>query len=97
MRSLLLTAIALVMLACAPPLAAQTCTPTNCTQQGIQCGPASNGCGNPIICGACPMGQMCSAGKCASTTCTPKTCAQQSLVCGAASDGCGGSAMRHLP
>ena len=30
MRSLLLTAIALVMLACAPPLAAQTCTPTTC-------------------------------------------------------------------
>jgi len=32
MRFLLLTTIALVMLACAPPLAAQTCTPTTCAR-----------------------------------------------------------------
>ena len=49
MRSLLLTAIALVMLACAPPLAAQTCTPTTCAQLGAQCGPASDGCGGSYV------------------------------------------------
>ena len=91
MRSLLLTAIALVMLACAPPLAAQTCTPMTLCPTGTQCGPISNGCGGTLNCGSCPAGMMCSAGKCASATCTPKTCAQLGLVCGAASDGCGGS------
>ena len=90
MRSLLLTAIALVMLAGAPPLAAQTCTPTTCAQLGAQCGPASNGCGGTLMCGSCLAGQTCTAGKCASA-CTPKTCAQQGLVCGAASNGCGGT------
>ena len=78
MRSLLLTAIALVMLAGAPPLAAQTCTPMTCAQLGTQCGNISNGCGGTLLCGTCLAGMSCSAGKCASA-CTPKTCAQQGL------------------
>ena len=55
MRSLLLTAIALVMLACAPPLAAQL---------GLVCGAASDGCGGSLQCGTCAKGTSCSAGQC---------------------------------
>ena len=42
-----------------------SCSPTSCQAQGLQCGTASDGCGNALACGACPTGQMCSAtGKC---------------------------------
>ena len=55
MRSLLLTAIALVMLAY---------TPKTCVQQGLVCGAASDGCGGSLQCGTCPGGTSCSAGQC---------------------------------
>ncbi len=69
------------------------CTPKSCTQQGIQCGPAGDGCGNAIQCGTCPAGQTCGGGGVASTcgapSCTPKTCTQLGQACGPAGDGCG--------
>jgi hypothetical protein len=69
------------------------CTPTTCTAQGIQCGPASDGCGNLLQCGSCSGGQTCGgggAGKCGtSSSCTPETCASQGIQCGQAGDGCG--------
>jgi hypothetical protein len=69
------------------------CTPRTCGDQNISCGPAGDGCGNEIQCGACASGQMCGgggAGKCGSTTkCTPETCAGQKIQCGPAGDGCG--------
>jgi hypothetical protein len=69
------------------------CTPTTCTAQGIQCGPASDGCGNLLQCGSCGTGQTCGgggAGKCGTqTSCTPETCASQGIQCGQAGDGCG--------
>lgn len=35
------------------------CTPQTCGQQGLQCGQATDGCGNPLNCGGCPGGQAC--------------------------------------
>ncbi len=69
------------------------CTPRTCTQQMIDCGPASDGCGNLIQCGPCPMGQTCGGngpGKCGtSNNCMPLTCTAQGIQCGQAGDGCG--------
>ena len=48
-----------------------TCMPESCTSQGIQCGPAGDGCGNVIQCGNCPTGDICGidkAGQCGSTS-----------------------------
>jgi hypothetical protein len=73
------------------------CTPENCMQQGFNCGPAGDGCGNQINCGPCPPGQSCggggSPGVCGSIdggTCVPETCQQLGFNCGPAGDGCGG-------
>jgi hypothetical protein len=65
-----------------------TCPPQTCTSQNIQCGPAPDGCGNIIMCGSCPSGETCIAGKCAAG-CTPQSCSQQGFVCGMQGDGCG--------
>jgi hypothetical protein len=73
-----------------------TCVAETCAQQGIQCGPAGDGCGNQIPggCGTCPAPQTCGGGgvpgKCGGLIgCTPKTCAEQGISCGPAGDGCG--------
>jgi hypothetical protein len=70
------------------------CTPKTCSQIGVSCGPAGDGCGGVIQCGSCPAGQTCGGGgvpgQCGAPTCTPKTCAQLGLQCGPAGDGCGG-------
>jgi hypothetical protein len=73
---------------------AGSCTQLTCAQQGIQCGPAGNGCGGIIQCPACPTGDTCSSGHCYAPdsgppVCTPKTCAEQGIQCGVAGDGCG--------
>jgi hypothetical protein len=69
------------------------CTPTTCAAEGIQCGPAGDGCGNLLQCGMCPTGQYCGGdgpGKCGMMdTCMPSTCAAQNIQCGQAGDGCG--------
>jgi len=69
-----------------------TCTKLTCADQGIQCGPAPDGCGGVISnCGTCPSGQTCgTGGKCTTSSCTPKTCSALGKNCGAWSDGCGG-------
>jgi hypothetical protein len=78
--------------ACVTPYT-PVCTPSTCMAQGIQCGYASDGCGNLLPCGSCGSGQTCGgggAGKCGTqTTCTPETCASQGIQCGQAGDGCG--------
>jgi hypothetical protein len=70
-----------------------TCTPTTCAAQGIQCGPAGDGCGGVLQCGGCTLPQTCGGGGvpsvCGSPTCTPTTCAAQGIQCGPAGDGCG--------
>jgi len=74
------------------------CQPQTCLQQGIYCGPASDGCGNAITagCGTCTTPQTCGGGGipgvCGSPdagACTPLTCAEQNIACGSAGDGCG--------
>jgi len=75
------------------------CTKATCKDQNIGCGPAGDGCGNPLDCGSCPAGQTCGAdgmkGQCVTppgtSPCTPKSCADQNITCGPAGDGCGGS------
>ena len=82
---------------CVPPPPKTTCTPRTCSQQGLSCGPAGDGCGNAIQCGDCVAPQTCGGGgvpgQCGAPPpgghCTPETCASQSIACGAASDGCG--------
>jgi hypothetical protein len=68
-----------------------TCTLLTCADQGIQCGPAPDGCGGVITsCGTCPSGQVCSTGgHCAGSACTPTTCNALGKNCGSWSDGCG--------
>ncbi len=72
-----------------------TCMPLTCAGQGIDCGPAGDGCGGSLNCGTCPMGETCggggTSGKCGKPMCTPKTCKELGFNCGPAGDGCGGS------
>ena len=43
----------------------QNCVPTTCAAQGLECGPAADGCGNKIAsCGECAVGDLCTKGKC---------------------------------
>jgi hypothetical protein len=74
-----------------PPM----CKPLDCTAQNIGCGPAGDGCGNPLDCGPCKNpGDTCGGGgtpyQCGhTTTCTPVTCKDLGYNCGPAGDGCG--------
>ena len=44
----------------------QTCAPTTCAAQHVECGPAADGCGAKIdTCGSCAAGELCVAGRCA--------------------------------
>jgi hypothetical protein len=75
------------------------CTKATCTSQGIGCGPAGDGCGNPLDCGPCAAGQTCGGGgtkgQCGAppsvNPCIPRDCAAQGIACGPAGDGCGGA------
>ena len=69
-----------------------------CADQGFNCGPAGDGCGNTLMCGTCKSPQTCGGGgaygKCGypdAGTCTPKNCQQQGFNCGQNGDGCGNS------
>ncbi|MDF2691855.1 MAG: Tryptophan synthase alpha chain, partial [Labilithrix sp.] len=75
------------------------CKPRTCADQGVECGPAGDGCGGIIdSCGTCGPGLRCGGpnalSKCVSptigTACVPKTCAELNVECGQAGDGCGG-------
>jgi hypothetical protein len=72
------------------------CTPQSCADQGFNCGPAGDGCGNTIQCGNCMAPDTCGGGgkpgQCGypdAGTCVPKTCAQLGYNCGTDGDGCG--------
>jgi hypothetical protein len=74
------------------------CTPQSCADQGIDCGPAGDGCGNTIQCGTCNAPQTCGGGgtygQCGypdAGSCTPRTCGQLGYNCGTDGDGCGGA------
>jgi hypothetical protein len=78
--------------ACVQPYT-PVCTPNTCMGEGVECGPASDGCGNLLNCGTCMPGQTCGgggSGKCGTSAhCTPETCMSQGIECGQAGDGCG--------
>lgn len=69
------------------------CTPLTCQDQGIACGPTTDGCGNVIDCGGCAAPETCGGGgqpgQCGASTCVPQSCASQGFTCGFAGDGCG--------
>jgi hypothetical protein len=88
---------------CGPGYACQgnqcICVPTTtCASQGIQCGPATDDCGNPLSCGECTEPQTCggggTSGVCGCTsqmTCEGK-CGSVTTECGAileCGDSCG--------
>ncbi len=72
-----------------------SCIPESCADQHIACGPAGDGCGNPIAsCGTCDPPSTCGGGGVASQCgpkreCVPRTCQQLNISCGPAGDGCG--------
>jgi hypothetical protein len=81
---------------CVPPPPSPSCKPLTCGQQSIGCGPAGDGCGNPLDCGPCTAPFTCGGGgvpgQCGAPdagSCTPLTCGQQKIGCGPAGDGCG--------
>ena len=69
------------------------CGARSCAQLGFNCGPAGDGCGGLLNCGACTLPQTCGGagqpGVCGGG-CTARTCAGQGFNCGPAGDGCGG-------
>ncbi|MFO0624041.1 MAG: hypothetical protein U0325_00370 [Polyangiales bacterium] len=70
------------------------CVPRTCEQQGINCGPAGDGCGGSLQCGTCASGLTCGGGgmpgRCGAPGCTPRTCESAGANCGPVSNGCGG-------
>ncbi len=74
---------------------AAPCTPRTCTDIGLKCGPAGDGCGGLLDCGKCTVaGESCGGGGvpgvCGGPKCTPRTCASVGATCGPLGDGCGG-------
>jgi len=74
--------------------AGDPCRHRTCVELGVQCGPAGDGCGNAISCGACVPPQTCGGGGTPSvcggdTGCVPLSCAQLGATCGPVGDGCG--------
>jgi hypothetical protein len=71
------------------------CVPKTCADQNLSCGPAGDGCGNVIQCGACATpGDTCGGGgtngACGQPkVCVPATCSSLGFTCGPAGDGCG--------
>ncbi len=77
-----------------PPDAANPCHPETCSELGIGCGPAGDGCGGSLSCGSCTGGETCGGGgpsQCGgSGPCVATTCAALGASCGTQADGCGG-------
>ena len=98
-RDVYASADAAAAAACRASAASPTRAPArrkSCAQQNIGCGPAGDGCGNELQCGACTSPQSCGGGgvpgQCGvldGGSCVPVTCASQGISCGPAGDGCG--------
>ncbi len=68
------------------------CVPLSCADQGVECGPAGDGCGRALDCGTCDAGQCGGAGiagRCAQPPCVPRICSNAGATCGLVADGCG--------
>lgn len=64
---------------CSWPADAGVCVPSTCHSLGVECGVFTDGCGNTIDCGTCPLGQFCGGG--GSHRCGG-TCDPDAAVCG---------------
>jgi len=79
---------------CIPNVTAN-CKPLTCKDQNIACGPAGDGCGQQLNCGACTMPDTCGGNapyQCGTPdagSCVPATCQSLGFNCGANGDGCG--------
>jgi hypothetical protein len=71
-----------------------TCNAQSCDDQGIECGPTGDGCGELLQCGECDEGETCGGGGmpgvCGNLSCDPRTCDELNVECGPMGDGCGG-------
>ena len=70
------------------------CTPKTCAEEGYDCGPQGDGCGNLLQCGTCTPPATCGGGGMGvcgvpDGGCIPETCLQEHINCGPAGDGCG--------
>lgn len=78
---------------CVTPDVPPPCAKKTCTELGVGCGPAGDGCGSLQQCGDCTLPETCGGGgtpsQCGAPSCAPKTCSQQGIQCGPAGDGCG--------
>jgi hypothetical protein len=61
-QELLLTNMLFDLAGCVTPDVAPPCTPQDCSSQGLDCGPAGDGCGNTINCGTCTAPTTCGGG-----------------------------------
>lgn len=82
----------------AKPNKRDACVPVTCASLGKSCGPADDGCGRRLACGACGVGETCGAlspGVCGPTPCTAESdgdfCARSARQCDSFSgtDNCG--------
>jgi hypothetical protein len=70
------------------------CVPQTCDELGLDCGYASDGCGEAVDCGGCPEGELC-GGETPNLCLAPppcqaaSSCAELGWECGVAIDGCG--------
>ena len=70
----------------------------SCDDLGFNCGPAGDGCGGLLECGACSEDEKCGdsgkpsvCGLIPGKACIPLTCQDRGWECGPAGDGCGGT------
>ena len=77
---------------CIPTPPPPKCKSLSCADQGIECGPAGDGCGNPLDCNPCPAGEVCQGApaKCITPPCSASSCPSEES-CGPIPNGCGGT------
>ena len=74
-RAVAVVAVAAVPLMAVSVMAAAPCAPTTCSELGLSCGPASDGCGGTLDCGMCTAPATCGGGG------TPGVCGGGSGSC----------------
>lgn len=65
------------------------CLARSCVEQGLECGAATDTCGNLLNCGRCAAGAFCGGPRGPGTCCRPRSCREARRECGPVDDGCG--------